>query len=249
MTDEPDTTFRRGVVRPIECYKQGWALIKENYWLFLGIAFVAVLIAQVGPFGILIGPCMSGLYMCYFRMMDGEKPSFDLLFKGFDHFVQSLIATLLWMVPFMVVMGIGYFMFVVGMIASMPQNPAGPGRVAEPPWELFAGFGVFMLVVMLASVAAHLVIVFMYQLIVDRRLPGVQALTTSARAVGANFTGVLGLMALEFLASTVGACACYVGVIFVFPINFAATAVAYRMVFPKTGYVEPPDDDAPVNDA
>ena len=29
--------FRRGVVAPLECIKEGWALIKEQYWLFFGI--------------------------------------------------------------------------------------------------------------------------------------------------------------------------------------------------------------------
>jgi hypothetical protein len=248
MTDEPDTTFRRGVVHPIECYKRGWGLIKENYWLFLGIALVASLLGGIAPLGILLGPCMCGLYLCYFRMMDGQKPQFELLFKGFDYFVQSLIATLLWIVPFMIVMGIGYVVFFVGLIASLPKKPPAPGKPANPPWELFAGFGVFILAVLLASVAVHLVIVFMYQLIVDRRLPGVLALTTSARAVTGNFGGILGLMAMEFLASMAGACACYVGMIFVLPINFAATAVAYRTVFPKNGSIETAAD-APVTDA
>jgi hypothetical protein len=29
--------FRTGVIKPLECIKEGWALIKDQYWLFFGI--------------------------------------------------------------------------------------------------------------------------------------------------------------------------------------------------------------------
>jgi hypothetical protein len=38
MTPNP-TEFRRGAIAPMECIKEGWALIKDQYWLFLGIRF------------------------------------------------------------------------------------------------------------------------------------------------------------------------------------------------------------------
>ncbi len=88
---------------------------------------------------------------------------------------------------------------------------------------------------------------FMYPLIVDRKLSGFEAIKLSMRAALANFGGVLGLMLLSFLLGMVGALACYVGLIFLYPLNFAMIAVAYRQVFPVEGSVlfEPPPPNWP----
>jgi hypothetical protein len=246
MTDE-DPPFRRGVVRPMECYRQGWELIKENYWLFLGIALVAVILASIAPLYILVGPCFCGLYLCYLLQLDkGKKPTFDSLFKGFDYFVQSLIATLLWIVPLMVFYGIGYILFIMGLFATMPGPKAAKagGPPPAPPWELFAGYGIFLLVFFVLTLVIHIAVLFTYPLIADRKLLGPQALRVSFRAVGANLGGVVGLVLLQYLFNILGTFACCVGAIFVLPINFAATAVAYRAVFPK----EVEDDEYPVSD-
>jgi len=29
--------FRSGVISPVECVKEGWQLIKDQYWLFSGL--------------------------------------------------------------------------------------------------------------------------------------------------------------------------------------------------------------------
>ena len=98
MSAQP-ASFNRGVVRPVECIKAGFASIKDDYWLFLGLSIVAILIGSVGPMGILLGPMMCGLHMCLLRRQRGEKVGFDVLFKGFDFFGPSLIATLIQIVP------------------------------------------------------------------------------------------------------------------------------------------------------
>jgi uncharacterized membrane protein len=104
--------------------------------------------------------------------------------------------------------------------------------------------------------AVQMMVLFTYPLIVDRGLPGIEALKTSVQSVLGNLSGMAGLFALHFVLSMLGACACYVGMIFVLPVNFAAAAVAYRSVFPKDGTVKATDsggeDDAaepPVSDA
>ena len=40
----PETSFNYGVVSPVECLKAGWAVIKDRYWLFVGITLVATLL-------------------------------------------------------------------------------------------------------------------------------------------------------------------------------------------------------------
>ena len=38
-----DIEFRTGVIRPLECFKEGWELIKPNYWLIFGITALAMI--------------------------------------------------------------------------------------------------------------------------------------------------------------------------------------------------------------
>jgi uncharacterized membrane protein len=72
---------------------------------------------------------------------------------------------------------------------------------------------------------------FAYPLIVDRRLSGVNAVKLSIKAAMANFWRLLGLLLINGVLSFVGILLCYVGVFFVFPITFAAIAIAYEQVF------------------
>src|ERR1700686_3169618 len=95
--------FERGVIRPVECLKGGWELIKDQYWLFLGIVFVGIFIGSAVPI-VLIGPMMVGIYLCFFRRMRGEQVEFGDLFKGFEFFVQGLIAAVIQMIPMLIVM-------------------------------------------------------------------------------------------------------------------------------------------------
>ena len=65
MTPE-QTDFRVGVIKPVECIKEGWALIKDQYWLFFGISIVGILIGGAVPI-VLIGPMMAGIFLCLFQ--------------------------------------------------------------------------------------------------------------------------------------------------------------------------------------
>lgn len=39
--------FNKNAVRPIVCLREGWQLIKDQYWLFLGICLVGTLIGSI----------------------------------------------------------------------------------------------------------------------------------------------------------------------------------------------------------
>ena len=67
---------------------------KTQYWLFVGMTFVAFFIGSAVPFGILMGPMMCGIYLTCFAQRRREPVEFGLLFKGFDFFGPSVIATL-----------------------------------------------------------------------------------------------------------------------------------------------------------
>ncbi len=247
----PDNTeFRTGVIQPVECLKEGWALIKDQYWLFLGIVVVGVLIGGAVPMVsiVLIGPMMVGIYLCYFRRMRGEPVEFGLLFKGFDHFAQSLIAALLQMIPMVIVMVPAYIIMFGLMMTSMPR---GGGRM-DPDASTrfvftFLGFElVFLVVMMTVAIIVTVFFLFAFPLIADRNLSGVDATKLSIKAARANIGGILGLILLNVGLGILGVMACYVGVFFIAPISMASYAVAYRRVFPELSqrFASPPPPPA-----
>ncbi|HEX8775710.1 MAG TPA: hypothetical protein VF735_19215 [Pyrinomonadaceae bacterium] len=227
--------FNRGVVRPVECLQMGWNMIKGQYWLFLGITAVGLLIGSVGPMAILLGPMMCGIYLCLLARYRGEAVSFELLFKGFDYFMQSLIASLIQVVPVMLLMipvYVVYFVMFMSKMQKVGRYPRGRPPDASEFYSIFLlMFGMMLLVVIIATVIGAFFI-FTYPLIVDRRLTAIDALRASARAVIGNLGGVMGLMALSVLLGLAGMLLCYVGAFLVMPVSFAAWAVAYRQVFP-----------------
>src|SRR5580765_3453574 len=135
-------SFNRKAVRPVECLEGGFAAIKDQYWLFVAISLVGMLIAGVVPLGILMGPIMCGIYLTLFRHMRGGKIEFSMLFKGFDHFVESLIATLLYFIPILLVMLPFYGVMVAAMFFFSRHNQAG-GQPSAGAMALF-GLGFFL---------------------------------------------------------------------------------------------------------
>lgn len=240
--------FRTGVIEPVACLKEGWALIKDQYWLFLGIVLVGMLIGGVVPI-VLLGPMMVGIYLCYFRKMRGEPVEFGNLFKGFDYFAQGLIAALIQMIPMVVVMVPLYIIWFIFIFASMPRRG---GRMSPDESQTFfftfLGFELlFVLIMMLVGIIVHIFFMFSFPLIADKQLSGLDAVKLSIKAGKANLGGMLLLVLLNAGLGILGVLACYIGVFALMPVTMAAQAVAYRRVFPETtqNFVSPPPPPEP----
>src|SRR5678815_1751723 len=139
MTNNPQLSFQRGVVRPVECLKGGWELIKDQYWLFLGMTIVGMLIGSALPMAILFGPMMCGLYLTFFKKRRGEPIEFGTLFKGFDFFGPSLVATLLHILPIVAIVVPAYFFFYITMVVSVVAQ----GNNDPNPAAMFGVMGLF----------------------------------------------------------------------------------------------------------
>jgi hypothetical protein len=230
--------FKRNAVEPIECIKAGFDLIKSQYWLFVGITVVGLIIGSVVPLGILMGPMMCGIYLALFQTRRGQPIEFGTLFKGFDYFGDSLIATLLHIIPVLVVLVPAYILFFVlyfGLMVAMTQGgDAAPAAFIG----ILALFMLFWVVILVLLIVLAVLFAFAYPLIVDRRLSGLNAVKLSIRAAMANFWRLLGMMLLTTLLNFVGVLFCYVGAFLVVPIGFAAIATAYEQVF-GLGEVQP----------
>lgn len=244
--NDSDFEMNRRAVRPMQCFREGWQLIKDDYWLFLGITFVGILVGSAVPFGILLGPMWCGIEICLLRRMRGERITFNYLFEGFNFFGQSVVATLFVMVPLIVVVMVLYFAFfgaMIGIITALAPRDGGP-----PDASFFGAFFGMIALYVVALMAVGIVVgapfIFMYGLIVDRGLSGVEAVTMSFRAVFANLGGVLGLLLFNMLLSCAGSAILCIGAYLVMPITFAAYAVAYRQVFPG----EQPREVVPVDE-
>jgi hypothetical protein len=236
----PTPVFQRGVVQPMVCLRGGYDLIKDQYWLFVGMCLVAILIGSAVPFGILMGPMMCGLYLAILQKHRGQRVEFGTLFKGFDYLAESIIATLIQVIPIVVIIVPFYIAFYGALFFLLPRN-------GEPDPESFiafmAIFFVFLIIVLVLVIVISVLFTFSYPLIVDRHMKGIDAVRLSARAALANFWPLLGLLMLTGLLGFCGVLLCYVGMFLVFPVTFAAMSMAYEQVFGISG--ERPSVPAP----
>jgi uncharacterized membrane protein len=224
--------FRRGVISPMECIKEGWGLIRDQYWLYFGISIVGILVGGLVPI-VLMGPMMVGIFMCFQQRQRNQSVEFGTLFKGFELFVQGLVVTVLKMIPVLLLL-IPYYVFLIGMMATtMPHEEHPSPEAMQQFFFSFFGFEiVFFVTIMAVSILIEIFFMLAYPLVADRRLSGLEAVKLGFRASKANFGGLLGLMLLNALFGFVGVLCCFVGVYFYLPIAFASQAVAYRRIFP-----------------
>lgn len=214
-------------------------MIKDQYWLIFAITLVGVLIASIVPFGIVFGPMLCGIFYCLLQKNDTRTTAFEGLFKGFEYFKPSLIATLFVLIPSFVLVIAAYIPLIMMQVAMM--NTRNPN-----PDQMFVYLGIFaaiMLVFGLVIGAIHALMMFAYPLIVEHKLSGVEAVRLSARAVLKNLGGIGGLIAVHIGMVFVGYLLCFVGVYLMLPIMLASIVVAYRQVFPppaNQNYNPPP---------
>ncbi len=218
------TEFKTGVIRPVEVYKEAWAMIKDQFWMVLAITIVGILIGSAIPI-VLIGPMMCGIYLVLFQIYEGRTVDFAQLFKGFDFFMPSLILAVIIMVPTLVLV----FSIYIPMVGVAMAGP----RLSET--EAMAAIGSILAIVLLETivmVCLHTLLIFSFPLIVDKKMSAIDAIKTSARAVWKNLSGVAGLFAAGFVVALVGYAMLCIGIYLVLPLIIAANLVAYRKVFP-----------------
>lgn len=229
MTNPSQIPFQRNAVQPVECIKGGWNLIKNQYWLIFVMCLVSGMISSAVPI-ILTAPMMCGLFLTFFKMRRGEPIEFGTLFKGFDHFAQSVIASFLHAIPILVIVVPAYVLFYafffLAMIAQGGNEPSAPAM-----FGVMAMLTLFWLVVLALIMIVSIGFMFAYPLIVDRGLSGVDAVKLSFKAAMANFWRLLGLVILSFCLNLGGLLLCFVGVYLMFPIIYSALAIAYEQVF------------------
>lgn len=233
-TNADPMAFNRGAIRPMAAMSEGWALVKGQYWLFFGIAFVGMLIAGAVPLGLFLGPVYCGFNYCFLRKLRGEPVEFANLFKGVDHFGASLIPTLFLVGPAIILILPVYILFLVQFITLTQKSTPGHPPDGTELFGLLGPFYLFIFIVSFILAFVNLLLMFAYPLIVDRRMSGMQAVKTSIKAGFANLGGLLALFFVHgFLMVPVALLTCGIGVYLYLPVSLASYAVAYRQVFPE----------------
>jgi uncharacterized membrane protein len=124
-----------------------------------------------------------------------------------------------------------------GPNASAPLNPANLSAITGLVF-------IFAIVWIVFSIAWALVFFFSVQLVMDKNLGAIEAISTSAKAAFSNAGGAIVLMILCGLVIILGALAVCLGLFVAVPVTWVATAVAYRAVFPRpvetTWHTPPP---------
>lgn len=220
-----NTEFNVGVIKPMECLKEAWTLIKPNYWLLFAATIVGMMIGGIS-FYILLGSMMCGIYLCYLQAIDGKTVALDLLFKDIKRFfLPSLPVVIVIVIPMFVVFGVIYFPLIMATIMGNKLSES------ELMTMLFGSLAVDI-VISIVMVCIHTLLMFAFPLIVDRNLSGWQAIKLSAKSVWKNLGGVTGIWALMFAINLLGMMAFCVGIYLTIPILLATQLVAYRKVFP-----------------
>jgi len=217
---------KTGVIHPVECYKEGWELIKDQYWLLFAVTLVGALIGVFSMY-ILLGAMICGIYFCYLQKIDGKTVSIDGLWVGFQKFLPSFVLMLLIMIPLVLV-------YIVIYVPILMAAMMGSKLSSDELLQLFVGAIVVDTVLIVLMTCFHTLLLFSFPLIIDRNLGARQAIVTSAKAVWKNLGGIAGMIVVAFIVSIpVSILTCGLGAYFLMPIMFAGYALAYRKIFPS----------------
>ncbi|HZZ80731.1 MAG TPA: hypothetical protein VFE62_19670 [Gemmataceae bacterium] len=227
--------FRSGVVRAGAFLGEAWQLVRDDYWILVGIVFLAQLLGSAAPLGILYGPAICGIHICLLRRERGHSIGFEHFFDGFHFFGPSVVATLIILVPEVILVLMSYVITIGGTVAFFGGRAANPGA-AQPPdpsigIAIALGAGVALLLLIAAAIVLEALVLFTYPLIVDKELSGWDAIKLSCRAAWANFGGIIGMLLLRLVIDVGVSMVLCVGPILWMPIHIAMAMVAYRHVF------------------
>jgi len=93
LSPSEEPALNSGVVKPFECLRLGARLVQDQYFVYVLLCLVVLVILTCIPFsGLFWGAWMSGIYASLFGRMRGEWASFsNAISKGF-----SVVGPVLW---------------------------------------------------------------------------------------------------------------------------------------------------------
>lgn len=196
------------------------AICEQRYWFLLGVSVLAFIAAGVVPL-VLQGPTMVGVMLCMRGIDRGEEVNMDTFSKGFEKFVDSLLAALL--------------LALVGMAAAIVFLPAFVLFIAgidsgHDGIIVLAGILLTMLVLPICAFISVLTTIT-FGLIAQHDVDGVAAIQLALKGCWANLLGTLKIGLAVMVLTTLGLMACIIGAWLVLPLTYAMGWVAVREIF------------------
>jgi hypothetical protein len=217
--------IRKTTTSVFDYLKQGYDLIRGEYWLFFSVIAVGLIISSFAPFGILTGPFMCGIFICYRIKSQGNKFEFGKLFKGFDYFLDALLVTLLQLAASLFIM-VPVILLLIGAIT-------GIAVAHEYSNDVILFFLLcFLVAIVLLTICLFTFLTMPFQLayilIVDFQFKAWDAVKSGFKSTWLNFMKLTGLIWLILVLVGFGMCLCYVGMFFVLPVIFGAIFQFYQ---------------------
>lgn len=206
--------------------------------LLCGLILIGAELACMVPALFAVGALSCALFACAMHNLRGRPVDTAVLARGWDLFwpaAWSGIALLL--IQIVPAFLFGGLVFVGMMILGVSLAPAQPGGKIEESAAALLGFGViaaFMLYsffVMAWTFYFNTRTMFVMPLVTDRGYGFSEAWHASWEATRRRFWERLLLVVLAGIVGSLGAFACYVGVIFTLPLYFLVIAAAYEDEF------------------
>jgi len=189
-------------------------------------ALIALVVAVLSALtiGILAGPLTCGWFMILLRQRrdPAYEPQFGDLWKGFEVFGQSFLA---WLVIAIVTAVAGGL---VGTIAAVIEAVPVVGQLLAPMTGA------------VLAVCVMVVFLYVFPLVVDRRMDFWPAIQLSAETTAPEFLPFAGFALILYVLNTIGAALCGIGALITGPVVMAAIAVSYEDVL---RYVAEPSEE------
>jgi uncharacterized membrane protein len=231
---------QRGVVDAGGSLSNAWELIKQRYWMFIGIAFLTFIMTSylycISWF--IMGPVMGGVYYVVFRAMRGESVEFGMMFKGFDKFVPLMVVGLIQSIPRILgdIAGIAANFAQLAMMPMLDNNRdffQSSGAPFAITGAIIAIFLVVIVVFIIFAFAWRVAFFCAIPLMLENDLSPGEAIKLSMRAGFSNTGGLVALIILEGLIMFGSFLLICVGLFFIgIPLWYVADAFAYRLIFP-----------------
>ena len=214
---------RRARLGFFDCFFEAKEFLGKDYWSLWGLTFVGMLIAGAVPL-IVAGPIYCGLGLCFLAIERRQQQSFDLMFKGFEQFMNTLVPVLLYFLfTFLVVP-----FYLVGVFGGMGLCSTGEGVL------VFLGicsilFGVSVMII--GSTFIGYGAMFACFLVAEYRLEGMDAFKISLKGIQMNFFGMFGVMIASLILTFCAMLLCYIPFLLMIPIFTCAPFICYRKIF------------------
>ncbi|MDQ3130312.1 MAG: hypothetical protein M3Q99_06075, partial [Acidobacteriota bacterium] len=178
--------FNSSAVNAGDCISDAWALIQPNYWLFLGITLVALILGGCIPCVsiFLAGPISVGIYFALFTQMRGQPVDFGMMFKGFEKFLPAMVVGIIATLPQIIGEGVR-LSFNVTDLLNRGGNQSDSIAQTLPNFALSGGIIILIVIFSLAAfilgIAWRITFFFALPLLADHNLDIGEAIKLSAR--------------------------------------------------------------------